>query len=82
MNTEYTHGKLHPVLQVGCLSALEVTRLPVRLRLLTGTYILQVNRSRFNQYAIDPVCPNCKEADKTVEHFLLQCPACERPSYV
>ncbi|KAH3739870.1 hypothetical protein DPMN_046560 [Dreissena polymorpha] len=38
MNTEYTPGKLHPVLQVGCLSALEVTRLPVRLRLLTGTY--------------------------------------------
>ncbi|KAH3803093.1 hypothetical protein DPMN_156793 [Dreissena polymorpha] len=33
--------------------ALEVTRLPTRFRLLTGTYILQVNRSRFNQNAID-----------------------------
>ncbi|KAH3888565.1 hypothetical protein DPMN_012603 [Dreissena polymorpha] len=75
MYTEYTPGKLHLVLQVGCLSALEVTRLSVRFRLLTGTYILQVNRSRFNQYAIDPVCPNCKDADETVGHFLLQCPA-------
>ncbi|XP_052281161.1 uncharacterized protein LOC127878672 [Dreissena polymorpha] len=38
---------------------LEVTRLPTRFRLLTGTYILKVNRSRYNQCAIDAVCPNC-----------------------
>jgi len=78
MNIQYSPGKFHPLIQAGCSSALEVTRLPTRFRLLTGTYVLQVNRCRFNQYAISAVCPNCKVEDETVEHFLLRCSALEQ----
>ncbi|KAH3864057.1 hypothetical protein DPMN_027070, partial [Dreissena polymorpha] len=45
---------------------------------LTGIYVLQVNRFRFNQYAISAVCPNCKVEDETFEHFLLHCSALEQ----
>ena len=41
MNITYTPGKFHPTLRIGCSSYLEVTRIPAKLRLLTGTYILQ-----------------------------------------
>ena len=46
-----------------------------KLKLVTGTYILQVNRSAFNQKEIDPTCPMCMEESKTVEHFLVKCSA-------
>ena len=42
---------------------------------MTGTYILQVNRSAFNQNEIDPTCLKCMEEPETVEHFLVKCSA-------
>ena len=73
LNKTYTPGKFHPVLQTGCSSPLEATRLPARLRLPTGTYVLQVNRSKFNQNKIDPLCQLCKQEEETNKHFLLHC---------
>ena len=42
---------------------------------VTGTYILQVYRSAFNQNEIDPTCIMCMEEPETVDHFLVKCSA-------
>jgi hypothetical protein len=73
MNCVYTPGKSHPILRVPCSSSREAKRLPPRLRVLTGTFILQVNRARFNQNQIDTLCPLCREEDETLQHFILRC---------
>ena len=45
-----------------------------KLKLATGTYMLQTNRSSFNQNMVDPTCSFCKSAEETTQHFLLECP--------
>ena len=47
----------------------------VKVKLITGTYILQVNKVTFNQNEISPLCLLCQENDKTTEHFILHCSA-------
>ena len=44
-------------------------------RLMTGTYILQSNRAKFNQYSVNPTCLLCGEDPEDLEHFLLKCRA-------
>ena len=46
-------------------------------KVLTGTYILQTNRAKFNQNEVNPVCQLCKEDDETLQHFLLDCKTLE-----
>ena len=41
--------------------------------LLTGTFILQSNRARFNQNEVDPTCQLCYAESETLTHFLLKC---------
>ena len=66
-------GKKHPLIKnVGCVS--DVPRIHTQLKLVTGVYVLQVNRARFNQNLIDTRCQLCFHADETVAHFLLDCP--------
>ena len=55
----------------------DVARIQTKLRLVTGTYVLQTNRSAFNQNQISPVCLLCWAEDETTEHFLLRCAALE-----
>ena len=45
----------------------------MKARLLTGTYPLQSNRARFNQFKVNPQCPLCKKQPKTREHFIVIC---------
>ena len=51
----------------------DVPGVHVKLKLVTGTYILQVNRSASNQNESDPTCLMCKEEPETVDHFLIRC---------
>jgi hypothetical protein len=44
-----------------------------RAKLLTGTYTLQSNATKFNKYKVDPTCLLCKQAPETPTHFLLEC---------
>ena len=44
-----------------------------KLRLLTGSYILQENRARFNQYNKDATCALCRDRHESGVHFLLVC---------
>ena len=52
----------------------DVYRATIKAKLLTGTYNLQGNRARFNQFNIDPTCLLCEGEPETREHFLVGCP--------
>lgn len=71
---EFIPGHVLPVIGLE-LSAREADRLHSKLKLLTGTYILQTTRAHFNQYEVNPTCLLCKESQETVEHFILECPS-------
>ena len=50
----------------------DVEKAVIKARLLTGTYTLQANRHRFNQYEVDKTCEPCSI---DTEHFILHCTA-------
>ncbi|VDI25646.1 Hypothetical predicted protein [Mytilus galloprovincialis] len=66
-------GKLHPILQHKSQSALDNSRIPTRLRLITGTYVLQTKRIQFYRQETDPTCLLCGLQEETLEHFVMQC---------
>ena len=75
-------GKCHPLLFNPSGGVHEASRIPVRLRIATGTYILQCNRAVYNQFECDSTCNLCGDADETLTHFLLECKAlqeCRQP---
>ena len=51
----------------------DIQKAEVKAKVLTGTYILQANRSAFNQHAIDPQCRICNQEPETREHFISSC---------
>ena len=70
-------GKRHPLIKnVG--SVADVPRVHTRLKMVTGVYVLQVNRATFNQNQIDATCQLCHQADETIDHFLLDCSCLEQ----
>jgi hypothetical protein len=48
----------------------DIIRIPIRLKIATGMYILQANRASFNRSQLNPICGNGEE---TLDHFLLTC---------
>ena len=48
-----------------------------RAKMLSGSYILQTNRAKFNQNTIDPTCVMCNNGDEDMPHFLTECTALE-----
>ena len=66
-------GKVHQVYAHVNNSTFDVRRAEVKARLLTGSYTLQANRARFNQFSVNPQCPLCKQAPETREHFIVTC---------
>ena len=53
--------------------AVAVKRSIPKLRLLTGTYILQENRDRYNQHNVDATCTLCGVEHESRLHFLVEC---------
>ena len=51
----------------------DVHRIHTKVKILTGSYILQFNRASFNQNQVSPTCLLCKEEEETTEHFMLYC---------
>ena len=58
----------------GCASRPRVAA-SYRAKILSGSYILQSNRARFNQNQINPTCPLCHSAPEDLPHFILTCPS-------
>ncbi len=69
MNITYTSGKIHPNMQTTNNSMRVINRLPVKLKLLTGTYILQANRVAFNQNEVDPTCQRAESLQRIYTIF-------------
>ena len=46
---------------------------------MTGTYVLQSNRAKFNQYSVDPACLLCGDDAEDMIHFLLKCRCLSEP---
>lgn len=70
----YACGRCHHLLK-STKNMREVQRIHTKLRIATGTYILQVNRASFNQNKVDPSCMLCRNGEETLRHFLLDCSA-------
>ena len=67
----YQPGVVHKLLRIEPRSARHVNRIPIKLKLLCGAYILQSNSSAYNQTAVNPTCQLCDSEDETLEHFIL-----------
>ena len=67
-------GDSHPVWTLPLRSRPEVRKGIVKSRIITGTYILQIDRHKFSQYNIDPNCPLCKTEEENLKSdtFLTQ----------
>jgi hypothetical protein len=51
----------------------DIIRIPIRLKIATGTYILQANRASINRSQLNPICLLCGIGEETLDHFLLTC---------
>jgi hypothetical protein len=71
-SSKYTIGKCHHWLESVNSTMTDVQRLTVKLRLMTGVYHLQTNRSAFCQHEID-TCPLCKDSTDDRVHFIAEC---------
>jgi hypothetical protein len=66
-------GKVHPMLTTTSANARDICRLPFRIKIATGTYIIQSKRAAFNSYKEDPTCRLCNQEEETVTHFMITC---------
>ena len=64
-------GKVHQSWSSLPNDPVAVKRSIPKLRLFTGSYILQENRARFNQYNIDATCALCRDGHESRVHFLV-----------
>jgi histidyl-tRNA synthetase len=66
-------GKLHPILKINCSSKGDLHRLPTKLKLLTGSYILQSNRIKMFKNESNILCLLCSKDNENIKHFILDC---------
>ena len=71
----YTPGKLHKLLTRICKSKGERHRIPIKLKMLTGSYILQSLRHMIFNEGTYSLCMACNNDDETLEHMILHCKA-------
>ena len=64
-------GNIHRIWTAVQNNIKDVRRGGIKARLLTGTYILQCNRSKFNQHEVNATCPLCQLEDEDTLHFSL-----------
>ncbi|MCW4345464.1 MAG: reverse transcriptase domain-containing protein, partial [Candidatus Thiodiazotropha endolucinida] len=68
-------GQVHNSWASTSNSVRDVRRAQIKVRMLTGSYVLQSNRAKFNKAEVSPACPLCKRAPEDMCHFLLECPS-------
>ena len=66
-------GQCHPLATTISANMRDIIRIPIRLKIATGTYILQANRASFNRSQLNPICLLCGNGEETLDHFLLIC---------
>ena len=75
LSKTYVIGKCHPAVRPYLHSDRDIYRIPVKNKVLTGTYILQTNRAKFNQNDVNPICQLCHKCEETPQHFIIDCEA-------
>ena len=65
----------HPIYKYTGSDPHEIDKAAIKARILTGTYTLQSNRHKFNQYEVDKTCELCAQEAEDREHFILRCSA-------
>ena len=74
LNTSFLKpGKAHPLVQQEPRSSRDANRSSIKLKLMTGTYVFQSNRAKYNKFKVDETCLLCGEESETTEHFILRC---------
>jgi hypothetical protein len=73
----YTPGKCHPIVNTNTMYVREISRIPTKLKIVTGSYVLQVDRVKFRQNVERGICELCGEAEENLTHFLLICKCLE-----
>ena len=62
-------GKIHPLFKVNCHTGKDISRLSVKLKLLTGSYILQSKRIRMYKTETEATCLLCKDNEETMKFY-------------
>lgn len=66
-------GTPHQVWKTIQHNSIEVKKAETKVRLLTGTYMLQEKKAKFNKNATTEICQICKKEKEDLEHFILTC---------
>jgi hypothetical protein len=73
MDNHLTFGKVHPLAKSTTYNIRGIARIPIRLKIVTGNYILQSDKSAFSKKSTSPICLLCKKSEETTTHFLTVC---------
>ncbi|CAC5392641.1 unnamed protein product [Mytilus coruscus] len=73
MDHKYNIGSVHPLAISVSANLKDINKIPVRLKIATGNYILQTHKASLSKNHISSICKLCSKADETVEHFILLC---------
>ena len=77
-SASYAPGKIHTVWVKCKHNSNSLLKAYVQVKLSCGSYILQSVRARFSQFQVSKLCPLCREADETMQHFILHCGVLEQ----
>ena len=72
--TSLEMGKTHIVWDSINNSVRDARKAITKARMLTGTYMLQTLKSKFNQAEVDPTRPICRLETETMTHVITSCP--------
>ncbi len=74
LNAQMYHiGKPYPIIRFAPCHIKDIQKCTVKLQLITGSYILQAQRAKFNQFDVKPDCLLCGAEPETRTHFLVSC---------
>ena len=68
-------GSTHPIWTSLSSTVSSVKKGNIKAWLLTGTYLLEINKHKFSSGKESPLCKCCGTENEDVTHFLLLCPA-------
>ena len=74
LNTQnYKIGEVRYLWKNAGFNLMAIKKAGFKAKLMTGTYVQQSTRAKFNQYSVDPTCPLCCDDTEDMIHFLLKC---------
>ncbi len=67
---QFSIGKPHTIIRYNTTYRGDIIKCKIKLLLVTGSYILQAQRSKFNQFEVNSTCLLCGQEPENREHFL------------